>query len=582
MSIFFRLFSLFIFITSFSLNAREDYQDDDYRLQLYGDVFELYLGNDEKDKAIYYKAQNSLGPYLYLGANEVFFTPSGVLRSSGSKYNSKMSLNQNKEFSYVTNFRRDGHGMEWGFITSKSGEVILDSFLSGTDKDLGMIFSIQIDDGPYLEVQIDQDMLADQKGFRLIFPETIEEGFHKLKITLKKSAKKATLKFLNARLSGSAIEDSYVVRERWRPLASYSTFRSSVNPLDAQAWIIELSSDSDFGHYSPITTDFGYYGPIFKPGGLVSGVNMSIWSYGAGQQEPPLPELSHLLGIGSAKGTFSSWGHEGTGVKVRNWNPFDSNKSKKHVLGLRFVNEGDYRTFYGYFWNESTKKWQLYSVGRKHKKGKGSLKRIKTNAFIEVVGGADRQRSNHKVREVEYKGWVRDSQGVWSELDEMLLNTRGGIKNENHGLSEDGESLMSSAGGLRNRITSDFPSVIRKNPVQKLPAYMSRKKLKDFDRLPFAPVILSASYLAEDGVLRAKLRVRTPYEAKVTLCWGDEDALTLEKRWDHCKEYAQPAGRRKRVHLMDLPATEEDRYLRVLVRDKRAQMWSFETKIRDE
>jgi hypothetical protein len=106
----------------------------------------------------------------------------------------------------------------------------------------------------------------------------LSNGLHTFKVELTKSIYAANLRVFNVRLSGNGVNESYVVKERWRPKARYSRWMSSANPDDVRAWIIELSSDSEYNHYSPITTNFGCTGPIFKLGGIARNMNMSIWS----------------------------------------------------------------------------------------------------------------------------------------------------------------------------------------------------------------------------------------------------------------------------------------------------------------
>ena len=52
-----------------------DYDNEDYLKQLYSEVTSKEMGIDEEGKGIYYKTQEQMGEYLYLGPNEVFFSP---------------------------------------------------------------------------------------------------------------------------------------------------------------------------------------------------------------------------------------------------------------------------------------------------------------------------------------------------------------------------------------------------------------------------------------------------------------------------------------------------------------------------
>jgi hypothetical protein len=551
-----------------------DYQEYDvanYKEQLYKEVSLLEFGVDENNNPIYYKVQQSNNPYLYLGANEVFFSPIGKLTSVLGSKNPDLDLNKGEEYEYIKNLFNANDQIEWGFITTNFGNIHADFILSGTTKDIGAVLSFQIDQKDPVEVTITNDMLV--AGNTLLdFPD-IEQGFHTFKITVI-TPKTRDLNIINVRLSGQGSIDSYVVRERWRPSAAYSTWASSKNRRDVKAWIMELSSDSELGHYSPCTTEFGYFGPIFKPGGSSTRVNMSIWSSGSNEPLLPFNKQSHILGIGSSDGIFSSWSHEGNGAKADKWNVFETNTSKKYVIGLRFVDDGDFNTFYGYFWNEQTENWQLYSVGRKLKKE--VIKSLKTKAFIEVVGGAMQERSNHKSREVRYKGWVCNSKGVWHDLNRAIIPPYTDVTNETRGITEDGESFFTSTGGLKNTLQPNVSTTLQKQDIVNRPLYMDPLKLENFFKVPFIPKITGATINA-DGTIKVDFQTNTEFESDVTLCWGTQDALSNQKNWDMSTSFSVPANDSDYIHSIEIPASLDTKFLRILVRDQRAQMWSFET-----
>ena len=553
-------------------NVFEGYDIIDYKEQLYSSIIPVELGLDEKGEIIYYNSQAVGSKYLYLGPNEVFFTPIGDLKLGGVTENDDVLDSRGSEYQYIGRFRQEQDSIEWGFITSNTGAMVADFFIEGASNDAGIIFSMQIDDNTPQEVTITSEMLND-KHFTLAFSD-VSEGFHVFKGTLIKRSKPASLKIFNVRLSGEAILDSYVVKERWRPEAVYSEWSSSNNLTDVKAWIIELYSDSQLGHYSPITTNFGYFGPIFKPGGSALNMNMSIWSSGDNEALLPIDLRSHLLGIGSSEGIFGSWGHEGTGVKVRDWDNFKDNTSQKYVVGLRYEIDGEFTTFYGYFWNEATSKWQLYSVGRKHRDE--ILSSLKTKAFIEVVGGASEERSNHQERRVNYRGWVRNSEGNWSSLDTFDIPKRKEVSNQYRGISEDGEYFFSATGGYRSWFNNDPSSQLHKPEASELPVYMRERNIADFDKLPFVPKITKA-LITDDGMLTVNFQTQTLNAATVTICYGSENAQTNQVFWENSTTIDVPAGKRRKVHTAKIALTPEVRYVRILVQDGEAQMWNFDS-----
>jgi hypothetical protein len=563
----------YCFLFNEKLSAFEEYNVSNYKNQLYSEVTPLEYGKDKDGNTIYYKVQHSIGQQLYLGPNEVFFSPIDKLVLGGETKNDALELNKGAEFEWIQGLREENSQLQWSFITKNAGVIDADFILSGTSDDAGLILSIQIDDLEPSQVEVSSAIITDGK-MQFHF-ENLEPGFHVLNVNILNTINSNKLKIFNVRLSGSALLDSYIVRERWRPDAVYSEWRSSKNASDVKAWIMELSSDSELGHYSPITTNFGYYGPIFKPGGSALRMNMSIWSSSENEEPLPIFQRSHLLGIGSDKGEFSVWNtKEGTGAKVEKWNNFETNTSKKYIIGLRYTYDGNFRTYYGYFWNDQTNNWQLYSVGRKY--DLDPLNELKTKGFIEVVGGAGGERSNHKVREVKYKGFVCNSNGVWSDLDRLVLPKYSEMTNHRRGIAEDGESFFTSTGGLENRILNTVTKTLKKPSIVKRPLYMEPSKLQGFFSLPFIPKIENVT-LSENGLMAVKFQTNTSFASKVTLCWGTQDALSIEENWENSTTFDLAAGESNFSHLVEIPATANVKYFRILVRDSRAQMWSFET-----
>ena len=147
---------------------------------------------------------------------------------------------------------------------------------------------------------------------------------------------------------------------------------------------------------------------------------------------------------------------------------------------MRFKNDGNYTTYYGYFWNEVRRRWQLFTIGRVHRTK--PLSEVKTNSFIEVPGVAESQRSNHKYRVVKYRGWVKDNASVWSEIDRMQSVV--GNKEMTNGrwnIDEKGQFEV-SAGGFAERMRTAVPTYKYKDPSENLPLYMKSKHLKRFFR----------------------------------------------------------------------------------------------------
>jgi hypothetical protein len=93
--------------------------------------------------------------------------------------------------------------------------------------------------------------------------------------------------------------------------STYQVFKFSSPKANSSLGDGDGCCPGDLGFYAPITTPFGYYGPTWLADGTVNaGFNFSLWSYGRGQEEPPIEQLSHLLAIGNRDATFGGFGHE--------------------------------------------------------------------------------------------------------------------------------------------------------------------------------------------------------------------------------------------------------------------------------
>ncbi len=221
-------------------------------------------------------------------------------------------------------------------------------------------------------------------------------------------------------LSGSAIAGAQLLRARWRPAAIHSGFTSSeLGSAKSRLWIMEVRpiyGEKDF--YSPITTPFGYFGSTFNADHTSGGINFSMWSFQRGAAEPPVAQLSHLLAIGHPQATFGHFDHEGTGVKLRDWNPYEGQKIASTVLALRVEPGQPYDTYTGWFLDQQTRQWRLYASGRKWSE-KRSITSLLPGCFVEVPGPPHIERTGHIPRAADFRGWCRDDNGKWHPLDVM-------------------------------------------------------------------------------------------------------------------------------------------------------------------
>ncbi len=287
-------------------------------------------------------------------------------------------------------------------------------------------------------------------------------------------------------LGGSGINGAQLLRARWRPSAVHSGFGSStLGSRQSRLWIMEVRPVwGEQGFYGPITTPFGYFGSTFRADHTSGGVNFSMWSFAAGKQEPPLPQLSHLLAVGSPQASFGGFSHEGTGVKLRDWNPYEGQKLESVVLALRIEPGRPYDTYSGYFWDPDGHGWRFYAAGRKWSE-KRSVESLLPGCFVEVPGPPDRQRTGQILRAADFRGWCRDANGGWHWLDEMLGSKQDAQRDPTNCLwttVDDGWFRMGMGGMIHYRYPKGVN--LRLPPAKTQPDYLASEQLKALERCP--------------------------------------------------------------------------------------------------
>ena len=357
-------------------------------------------------------------------------------------------------------------------------------------------------------------------------------------------------------LSGPGLQDGHLLRARWRPEAIHAGFSaSSLGKENSRLWIMEVRPvPSEKSFYSPITTPFGYFGSTFNPDGTCGGINFSMWSYARGKDEPPLPQLSHLLAVGSPQGVFGGFGHEGTGVKPREWNPYEGRKVASAALALRLDPGVPYDTYTGYFYDEPSQSWRLYASGRKWS-GKASKENLLPGCFVEVPGPPNIQRSGHIVRAADLRGWCRDAKGTWHALDTMngsKVDTRRDQTNCVWSSSEDGWFRMAMGGMTHYRYPEAVTVRIHEFKVR--PTFLAPDKLRVLDQLPSTIRILSATRQGSGLIIEVELAGTFAAPSNVTAFVGKTDALSFAERWDATVDLGSIKPGRTRLNIPKAPA----------------------------
>ncbi|MEN3943020.1 DUF3472 domain-containing protein [Prosthecobacter sp. SYSU 5D2] len=378
-------------------------------------------------------------------------------------------------------------------------------------------------------------------------------------------------------LSGPGMAGAQLLRARWRPAAIHSGFKSSsLGAAQSRLWIMEVRpifGEKDF--YSPITTPFGYFGSTFNPDQTSGGINFSMWSFKRGAAEPPIAQLSHLLAIGSPEATFGHFDHEGTGVKLRDWNPYEGQTIASTVLALRIEPGKPYDTYTGWFLDQKTRQWRLYASGRKWSENR-SVENLLPGCFVEVPGPPHIQRTGHIMRAADFRGWCLDDQGTWHQFDIMNGSKADANREQTNclwSLSNDGWFRMAMGGITHYRYPKGVD--VTAPPMKVMPDYMSAAALKG---LAFPTTVTVKRIIRQGGQVHVELDLLTisKSRSKAKVFFGPEDALTFDHRWAKSQDLGEIAPGIQRIVFDGAPASG---FCRILVTNETGSYFTNESTV---
>ena len=334
---------------------------------------------------------------------------------------------------------------------------------------------------------------------------------------------------VSVKLEGA--EGVSLLRARWRPAAIHTKFLARECP-EPVMWIFESRSAGIGSSYSPMTTAFGYFGATFgNDGRAAGGVNFSMWALSqkaAKGKMPPLAEMPHLLATGNPEAEFGGFGHEGSGVKIRNWTPY-AHRPKSVIQALRVEKNGMYHTYYGYLFDEREQRWVLYAKGNKVPKRKAG-ETVRATSFCEVPGPPQVERTGDRERIMERRGWFVDAGGKVFPVDGM--STKPHYQNHGISMSED-HWFQLKTGGLEFR---NVPALVESEFRHPVPEYLKPEVMKGLYELP---VEIGGSELIEVSGDAARIDYdleKAGTEAKGILWYGEVDAVTFVPRKFHGTE----------------------------------------------
>ena len=273
---------------------------------------------------------------------------------------------------------------------------------------------------------------------------------------------------------------------------------------------------------------------------------------------------------GGRRATFGGFSHEGTGVKVRDWNPFESWQGQRAVYALRLEPGPEYDTFHGYYFDEARSAWRLFASGKKRARER-ALETLFVGSFVEVPGPPGRPRTGHRVRTMRYRGHACDAAGRWHPLTHMKGEGRPGeLRNRSRGATGDGRLWMST-GGMEHH--GPNPEV-RIEPAADPPPWLRPEVAAPLFTTPCEVTLLSLVRRGPRCELR--LRVRGAGKgARATLHFGRTEGLSFAERWEH----SLPMGAVGEGELEFVWTVEPGDALRarVLVESELGRFWSTET-----
>lgn len=493
----------------------------------------VFLGTDEGgEPAVYYQGQAAENSTLVLDANNGFFDK-GSFKAIGKKPvddPAEKALISSHFEGLKTQQSPSSGAARWYFWGAKAGAV-----KAKVQFDLGDIlvsdekWELRIGD----EVQIIQ--LPKKTGKVSLDCEfNSQQGLQTLEMRKLSSGAASSTVLLGLELKGAATEDAKLVRARWRPAAVHARYSSSTC-AKTKMWVFETRNDYPNSNYSPVTTSFGYFGATFDKDQRASGgINFSMWAASNhAETVPELAKMPHLIATGNADAEFSGFGHEGSGVKVRNWEPF-SHHPKSVIQALRVETHDGMDTFFGYIYDEPTANWKLYaSAMRPQKKKTVGDTTLQIGSFCEVPGPPQAERTGDQRRQVARRGWFYGEDKQWHGIDAIHLGVRGDdATSKSVGVSTDGWLTMATGGVAMSRPVK----TVKLKKKHALPQYLAPEKSKGLLQLPVEFLGDSVEAVTSDSAKVIYDLAGLGEDAVGVLYFGPVDCLSFVERKLHGTE----------------------------------------------
>ena len=473
----------------------------------------------------------------------------------------------------------------WHILTATAGDLDIHPHFSVADAERNVRWQLTIGETEKIFIPGDGETTLrysmSSPGHHTVFLERLDND----------SSGETQIKGLT--VSGNPVDKGGIIRARWRPAAVHSKYSSSTCPT-TNMWVFETQAVTRTSSYSPITTQFGYFGASFNSEARAAGgVNFSMWAASRNAaQAPPLTQMPHLLATGNPDAEFGGFGHEGSGVKIRNWEPYAHNP-RSVIQALRLESEGGYDTFYGYLFDERDQRWGLYAVGRRPQRTgrRRGTSGLTPGSFCEIPGPPAVERSGDVRRVMRRRGWFYDADGNWHPIDHATGDKSSAPINK-FVSTEEGWILMGT-GGVE--MLQPVREVRLPNPSRELPAYLQPDLVSQLFQLPVEFGSVSSQVTRTSAVVNYELTDAGP-NAKAVLYYGPKDCLTFVARelhgterkgvssdilasdrvWANSTKPQDVSSGVNQFRLQNLKSGTQY-FFRLLVTNERGKSWAFES-----
>ncbi len=520
----------------------------------------------------FFMAQRTADARLFLTPNESFFPKSGLrAEGEGTFPVVNEALNQSKNFAAITQWS-PGDQAEWGLQFEKTGTVQVRIWMANAGKKGRYTLLL----GTQKRSFSTDKTGSDPEPIKTLRFNVRKSGQHVLLLTCEEESQRSKTQLHAIEITGRAVKNAAVLRKRWRPSAAHAKFSSSHDPKGVRLCIMEMDAKpGSLNFYAPLTTPFGYYGPAWTASGLANtGFNFSLWSFGNGQEEPPVEQLSHLIAIGDPDAEFSGFSHEGTGVKIRGWEPLEGRQGQRQAFAIRMEPGETYTTYITYFFASDENRWRLFGVGKKYNKRKPQ-QTLGIGSFVEVPGPAHSQRTGVYERQMRYRGWVVDEKGKLHPYDRMSdgdIDKKTGMTQTRRGVTDEGWLYLQTGGWTF--LKKENPEAVRlsRQDTRKID-YLDASDLKFLQTIPSAITGTEVKFSGNRCNLSFNIR-NLGKNPEVKVYWGEDEGLTFTDRWANQIDMKNP---REGGNTLELKAVATPLRVRLFLKNDEGQFWSMDT-----